>query len=190
MQLLQERCRVQQRNCRPARCQGRFRLLPQSSWWLTGKGRLSERQATRAETHTRDSRWTRPHYITDQTCNTSLQTQEKDPGLPCVSGKQWWHFQTAFPQRWSFQWWLREGGFSSVRSWHWNKKKVNTVGVMASSCWKLTFPVHSKICVPEVVADFMSRYSFDSVSSFERIQNDPVLLHFSPVNLVHREQNE
>ncbi len=46
-----------------------------------------------------------------------------------------------------------------------------------------TLPVVPKICVPKVVADLMTCDPSDSMSSFERIQNDAVLLHLSPVHL-------
>lgn len=74
----------------------------------------------------------KPETLTEQFYRSNMQTREKDLSLPCVSGKQWWHFQTAFPQRWSFQWWLRDREFSSVRSWHWNRKEVNTIDLMVS----------------------------------------------------------
>lgn len=46
-----------------------------------------------------------------------------------------------------------------------------------------TLPVVPKSCVPKVVADLMTCDPSDSMSSFERIQNEAVLLHLSPVHL-------
>lgn len=85
---------------------------------------------------------------------------------------------------------VAEGGRSYVSHVTTLKKKKKKKQMLKKS-WrdvpprrcKLTFPVISNIRVPEVVADLMSCYTFDGVSCFKRIQDDAVLLHFSPVNL-------
>lgn len=43
---LQPHFRGPQRSCTPTRCQDHFHWLPESSWWPTGRARLSERLAT------------------------------------------------------------------------------------------------------------------------------------------------
>lgn len=48
--ILQGRHRGPQRSCRPAMCRGRFHFLVESSWWLTDRAHLSERQATLSKT--------------------------------------------------------------------------------------------------------------------------------------------
>lgn len=48
--ILQGHCCGPRRSCRPAMCRDHFHLLPRSSWWLTDRARLSERQATLSET--------------------------------------------------------------------------------------------------------------------------------------------
>lgn len=50
---------------------------------------------------------------------------------------------------------------------------------------ELTLPVQADSRVPEVVADFVTRHSLHSVCGFERVQNNPVLLHLPPVHLIH-----
>lgn len=54
----------------------------------------------------------------------------------------------------------------------------------------LTLPVESHGRVPEVVAHLVPRHSLHRVSGFERIQHNAILLHFSPVHLLHNAEGQ
>lgn len=61
----------------------------------------------------------------------------------------------------------------------------NQAAVTLSKTAGLTLPVQSDGGVPEVVAHLVAGHSLHRVCGFERIQHNAVLLHFSPVHLLH-----
>lgn len=62
--------------------------------------------------------------------------------------------------------------------------KIKKVKQQWSDC-QLTLPVQSHSCVPEVMAHLMPRHAFHNMCSFQGVQHNAILLHFSPVHLLH-----
>lgn len=131
-----------QRNCTLAMCRDRFRLLLESSWWLTDRERPSEKQATLSATQTQ----TAAEICSSNQHIISVKIHQLKLNLPYlvrlvnndgIIGKCF-HNVEVFNGGWG-----RESS-ESVGSRHWNQRSQTSVGVMFSSLSLRTyFPNHS-----------------------------------------------
>ena len=60
---------------------------------------------------------------------------------------------------------------------------IYEVNLMMKEADRLTLPVIAYVRVPEVVAQLVSGHTLHCMGGFQRVQNDAVLLHLSPVHL-------
>lgn len=197
--ILQQRCHGPRRSCTPATCRGHSRLSPRSSSWPIGRAHLAERRATPSATQRQSGKTHRlrqkAQHATVAHGSVKLSLRRRRSEGRGRGGEEAVHLVSL----------VNDDGVFGERFHHveiFNScctggkmkrgegRRESGGGRFFQRTAELTLPVESHGRVPEVVAHLVPRHSLHRVCGFERIQHDAVLLHFSPVHLLHNTQGQ